>query len=478
MNDTPSYCPLCGKPITSHMEMCPECQNALNKECSSYGIAVDSYTPENNQNKLFPSILQTIGLLVVLEILMLIVGFGLGFLSGSVNLSLYDTTWYLIALTNTLSISAILFWGYKVRNESWTEFLQLSRFTTNILIPLVFIAIGLSIVTSELINLLIYIFPIPVYNDGFFSDFALTGFGAVLLLVIVAPFTEEFLFRGFVLRAFLTRHGTKTAVIVSAVLFAIFHLNLMQLIPAFTAGLLLGWVYVYTRSIWPCIFLHALFNSIGLIVTDILRVDIPGYTTWGETAYGATIFQPLWFDILGIVLLSLGIWLFTKVKSYDKKPDASIFDSGTIKKSVPPPLTNPYNFTSAKDVIPSEGKAWYYWLGVVLLSISALFWLLFTIGAVESTEDIDIGYGIFGGIVITGIPIGAGIFCIVRGNINKNGVRSYNFICPACKGNVSDEWTFCPHCKERLIEYSCVACGKAIEEDFKVCPHCGQVFDE
>lgn len=65
-------------------------------------------------------------------------------------------------------------------------------------------------------------------------------------------------------------YGEKLAVIVSALLFGLFHANLSQLFYAFLLGLLLGYVYLRTGKLRYSIALHMLFNLLGSIVGPAL----------------------------------------------------------------------------------------------------------------------------------------------------------------------------------------------------------------
>ena len=71
----------------------------------------------------------------------------------------------------------------------------------------------------------------------------------LVLAVVIAPITEEILFRGIILRGLLGRWNEWAAIFVSAALFALMHFNPAQAPIAFALGTVLGWVYVRTRSI-------------------------------------------------------------------------------------------------------------------------------------------------------------------------------------------------------------------------------------
>ncbi len=87
------------------------------------------------------------------------------------------------------------------------------------------------------------------------------GFITIISICVIAPFLEEMLFRGIILRGFLSHYSPQKSILLSALLFGLFHLNLYQLPGAFFMGCFLGWLYYSSRSLWPSIFAHALYNG-------------------------------------------------------------------------------------------------------------------------------------------------------------------------------------------------------------------------
>ncbi len=124
-----------------------------------------------------------------------------------------------------------------------------------------YVLFGLAVVSAAAyLNALI----VGLFDYGAFSEAVLneteatTNLELALLfitLAVVPAFVEEFLFRGLVLSNLLP-YGRTTAVIISAGLFGLMHQNVEQIFYATAAGLVIGWVYVCTKSIWPCILLH------------------------------------------------------------------------------------------------------------------------------------------------------------------------------------------------------------------------------
>lgn len=104
------------------------------------------------------------------------------------------------------------------------------------------------------------------------------SFTMFLYTCILAPIGEEVLFRGYVLRS-LRPYGKRFAIAGSAVLFGMFHGNLLQTPYAILMGLVLGYITVEYSIAWS-ILLH-IFNN--LVLADLLaRLT----AQWSDLAYG------------------------------------------------------------------------------------------------------------------------------------------------------------------------------------------------
>ena len=99
-----------------------------------------------------------------------------------------------------------------------------------------------------------------------------SSFVLFVLLTVIAPFFEEFIFRGAVLRT-LQPYGNGLAIFVSAFCFGIYHGNFQQFFYAFVLGICLGYIAVATKSLFCSTVLHALFNSIGGIIMIFVSTD-------------------------------------------------------------------------------------------------------------------------------------------------------------------------------------------------------------
>lgn len=89
---------------------------------------------------------------------------------------------------------------------------------------------------------------------------------SVVRLVICAAMTEEIVMRGYVMGN-LRAYGDKFAIIMSSVMFAAMHGNLVQAPFALIAGFALGYFSIKTGSLWTGIIIHALNNTISVVIT-------------------------------------------------------------------------------------------------------------------------------------------------------------------------------------------------------------------
>lgn len=122
----------------------------------------------------------------------------------------------------------------------------------------------LILITGIVIEPLLELFP-----DSFLKmidQMGANGGWSVLMLVILAPVMEEVLFRGILLEAVRSKYSSGRAIVVSALMFGVIHFIPQQVVNAFVIGLILGFIYVRTDSLWPVIIIHALNNAMAYVV--------------------------------------------------------------------------------------------------------------------------------------------------------------------------------------------------------------------
>lgn len=131
------------------------------------------------------------------------------------------------------------------------------------------------------------VFPTTIINSlimgylaeltGRTPDFSLfeseiNGIHSIVLMfistAIVPALCEEFLFRG-VIQKNLMPYGKTVSVVISAFLFALMHQNFYQFLYTFVAGLVLGYVFLMTGSIWCGVLIHFINNFISVFLSAL-----------------------------------------------------------------------------------------------------------------------------------------------------------------------------------------------------------------
>ena len=122
---------------------------------------------------------------------------------------------------------------------------------------------------------------LPNWMENEFDTIMGTPWG-YLTIGLLAPLSEEIVMRGAILKELLksSKLSVRGAIAISAVMFAIIHMNPVQMPHAFIIGLLLGWMYWRTGSILPGVAYHWSNNSAAFVINalypnpDIKLIDI------------------------------------------------------------------------------------------------------------------------------------------------------------------------------------------------------------
>lgn len=123
-----------------------------------------------------------------------------------------------------------------------------------IILATIALQIGLSSPITDLI-------PMPDSMKEMFED-QLGGKSifTFLMVVVAAPILEELIFRGIILDGLLRRYTPLKAILMSAFLFGVVHLNPWQFITAMILGTFAGWLYYKTKNLTLPILMHATNN--------------------------------------------------------------------------------------------------------------------------------------------------------------------------------------------------------------------------
>jgi len=219
------------------------------------------------RQKYYPTILQAVHLIILYIFIQTVVDFPLALIDY------YNDTEYLYLPVKKIILGVgstlfILIYGFRKTRSKFFEVFPVKFFNPLIIIPIITFLWAaqnwLSLVNAEVEKLI----PPPpwfweLFSKIFESDFG--WWGAFFRVAIVAPVVEELIFRGLILHGLRRNYNAIVAVIISALLFALFHLNPWQFPATFVLGLLLGWIMIRTNNILLAIIGHSINNLLVLL---------------------------------------------------------------------------------------------------------------------------------------------------------------------------------------------------------------------
>jgi len=215
----------------------------------------------------YPTVIQAVHLVILYIFIQTVVDFPLALIDY------YKDTEYLYnpvkkILLGVGSTLFILLYGYTKSKSPLSKVFPLKFF--NPLVILLFIPFfwGMHNLIEEVNILVEKLIPAPLwfwemFNQIFENDFGFLG--AFIKVSIIAPIVEELIFRGIILSGFRRNYSAFKAVLISAILFSLFHLNPWQMPATFVLGLFLGWLVIRTQSILAAIIGHSVNNLLVLL---------------------------------------------------------------------------------------------------------------------------------------------------------------------------------------------------------------------
>ncbi len=239
-----------------------EIDNALNPEVIDTAAfpEADTITPLSFGRGLWMGIqFLLIQMLALLPVAILgIIVYGMDNQEGMNNLIMF--------LGLPLAFIAGAWYFYKQSGLIDTAFEWKSNFPLLIIIGL-FLMYGINYIVGELMTYLPgYDAMLAMYQEMF------AGMNPMALLLggaLIGPICEEIIFRGVILEGLAKKYDPTKALIFSALIFGLVHLQPLQVIGAFFAGLILGWIYLKTQSLWVVIALHIINNFIAFTFSDL-----------------------------------------------------------------------------------------------------------------------------------------------------------------------------------------------------------------
>lgn len=184
------------------------------------------------------------------------------------------------------------------RSEGSFSGVKIKLFTLKNMFFLALVALGCQIVIGSGMELILPHFGkiLEDYNnliEEFMNGNVIVVFVAT---VILAPFSEELIFRGVIMKKAQKIAPPGIAILMQAILFSLFHMNIVQSVYTFPAGLVLGYVAYKYKSVKASIVLHMMFNALSYVM--IMPENFIVFIV---------------YTALGGIMLAIGLWWISKV---------------------------------------------------------------------------------------------------------------------------------------------------------------------
>lgn len=210
-----------------------------------------------------------------------------------------------------------------------TELFQTTSLRTYDMISYVIIGLMLQMVMSMLMSALEELFAdngVDIVTVDYISNGnAKSVVLDIIYCCLIAPVTEELLFRGFAMKAF-GRVSQRFAILMSAFIFGLVHLNLFQFATAFVLGIFMGYVDIKHNSIMPSIIMHIVMNTMAQIIN---YSSLAGGTAGNVLEYFLSIVI-YGVIVVGVIMLIL---FLRKNKLPYNTPHQSVRSNGIVLRS-------------------------------------------------------------------------------------------------------------------------------------------------
>ena len=131
----------------------------------------------------------------------------------------------------------------------------------------------------------------------------------ILFAAVLAPIWEELLFRKFLIDR-VVNYGEVTAMLMSGVMFGLYHGNLAQCTYAFAIGCFFAFIYIRTGKIGYTIAIHMIINGFSTFLTKFMLdginiSEMQGYLTSGDTEGYMNFVQEHMAALAGVAMIGM-----------------------------------------------------------------------------------------------------------------------------------------------------------------------------
>ena len=173
-------------------------------------------------------------------------------------------------ISNALAVVVSLFVSILFKRQPALEAVEITS-SLDRKLPVLGTCVALGVFGQIAILFILNVIPFPESwidmleeNNASISDGSVAM--QIITVAIMAPITEEIIFRAGVCGSLKTGVHKWLAIIVSSLVFGIMHLNPIGIIYATVLGILMGWLYTRFNSLLPSLVFHFAFNSTSLLL--------------------------------------------------------------------------------------------------------------------------------------------------------------------------------------------------------------------
>ena len=155
----------------------------------------------------------------------------------------------------------------------------------------------------------------------------------ILVMAIIPALGEELFFRGFLQQSLIKKIGNiHVSIFITAFLFSAIHFHFHGLFPRMLLGLVLGYLFYWSQSLWIPIIAHFINNAMAILISYpfFQTFDfVQSFNNYNESTIPQTNISYVWFSLLSVGLLMILFYKnssLTRVKNLKKAESSLKYD--------------------------------------------------------------------------------------------------------------------------------------------------------
>lgn len=198
------------------------------------------------------------------------------FIWNSININNSTVENLLSGICSIIALMIAFLFVKFMSNTSFGDIIPLKKLGRKALVAFVFLGVSVSVYANFIADKISLVFKFFGIRSSefkhYYQDDTFNIFVNILVVAIIPAIFEEVLFRGAILGV-LKKYGDWFAILTSSLVFALVHINTLQIPFCFILGLILGFSVIKTGSIIPAILIH-FFNNLYSVWFDIISNTI------------------------------------------------------------------------------------------------------------------------------------------------------------------------------------------------------------